>query len=366
MGKCMENLTSAFRKAGKWFCGHWKVVLGVAFKLSLVAIGCVAAYVLYIICSEELDVRYGPRGRQVINVKSGIYAQKYADNTQRLRNQKTGKWLSSREKWFCVEPEDDSISVYCSRDGLRGFYNTRTGEITMSGRFRHAWYFSDGVAAVVGEDDRVRFINHDGSEAVPGRYHYSEGADYVFKDGLCKMYNDSTETVGLLRKDGTWALAQEYEHIAHFECAGVYITLQEGMYQIWKADFTPAIEGSFDKLKMTEDYGAVYATRDHIKQKLPLDGKVIEPFIIDGTYELKYMTRYNEDEADEYEIIPEVVVYTVDNYEGLMDKRTGKILTPACYQEFDVISRTLLKAVYATWMPEGVVMDLQGRIIREN
>ena len=117
---------------------------------------------------------------------------------------------------------------------------------------------------------------------------------------------------------------------------------------------------------MAEDYGAVYATRDHIKQKLSLDGKVIEPFIIDGTYELKYMTRYNEDEADEYEIIPEVVVYTVDNYEGLMDKRTGKILTPACYQDFDVISRTLLKAVYATWMPEGVVMNLQGRIIREN
>lgn len=55
---------------------------------------------------------------------------------------------------------------------------------------------------------------------------------------------------------------------------------------------------------------------------------VLEPFIIDGTCPLYYMTKYHEDDCDEYELVPEVVAYRVDSWQGLMDKRTGRILTP--------------------------------------
>ena len=35
----------------------------------------------------------------------------------------------------------------------------------------------------------------------------------------------------------------------------------------------------------------VYVTKNHVKQLLSFDGKVLEPFIIDGTYHLKYMNK---------------------------------------------------------------------------
>lgn len=350
---------------GRWFVHHWKTVLGVAFKLALIVIGCFAVFVLLVICREEWQDRFGVTGGRYIYQKNKVYVQYYANHTQRLKNLSTGKWISSREKWFGNEPASDSISVYCTKDGLRGFYNTHTGEITIKGKYLHAWYFSDSVAAVVAEDGRVRFINYDGTEAVPGSYHYSSGYDYVYHNGYCEIYNDSTGFVGLLRKDGTWALEQEYDEIIRYASAGVSITRQGKSWRLWKNDFTPAIDGDFDALRIANQYDAVYAVKNHRKQKLAFDGTVLEPFVIDSTYDIKYIVKYHEGEADEYEFIPEVNVYRVNGFEGLMDKRTGKPLTPAIYGNFEAISRSLLKAEYSSWEVEGVVMDLQGRIIAD-
>ena len=357
-------MTIALRKIGRWLCEHWKQILGVTFKLALIVIGAFFAFALCVIGYEEWYDRYGPCGGRMINQRNKIYVQYYSDNTERIKNLQTGKWASPKARWFANEPAQDSISVYCDRDGKRGFYNSHTGKIIIPGTYLHAWYFSDGVAAVVNDDGRLRFIDYDGNQAVPGSYYYSPGYDYVFKDGYCEAYNDSTGGVGILRKDGTWALEQEYQWITRYESAGVWRTRRDGRWQLWNNDFTPALEGSFDALELADDYDAVYTVRDHIKQRLTLDGRILEPFIIDGTYELHYTVKHNADEADEYEIVPEVVVYKVDGYEGLMDKRTGRILTPAVYQDFNMISRTLIKATFASWQLEGVIMDLKGQIIR--
>lgn len=364
MSTCKEKITVALRKSGHWLCANWKQILGVTFRLALIVIGVFAAFVLYVIGREEWEDRYGASGGRMISEKNDIFVVYFGNDTERIKNIKTGKWVSPRARWFGNEPPQDSISVYCDKEGKRGFYNTHTGKITIPGTYRHAWYFSDGVAAVVNEDGRLRFIDYEGNQAVPGSFHYSPGHDYVFKEGYCEFYNDSTDRYGILRKDGTMALKEEYQLIIHYESEGVWLTCKENQWQLFKADFTPAIEGTFDALKMADGYDAVYATRNHIKQKLTLDGKILEPFIIDSTYELHYTVKYNEEEADEYEIVPEVVVYRVDGDEGLMDKKTGKILTPAVYQNFEMISRYLINASFASWQPEGVIMDLKGNIIK--
>lgn len=60
-----------------------------------------------------------------------------------------------------------------------------------------------------------------------------------------------------------------------------------------------------------------------MKQLVNYDGSVVEPFVIDDTYDLKYATHYNEEEPDEYALEPDVVVYRVDEWVGLMNKHTG-------------------------------------------
>ena len=358
----MSNLT--LKKAWDWTLFHWKGILKTACRLALVAIGVCAAIILYEYASDKWDDHFGTRGSRMISNKHKILVVYFADGTERVKDLKTGRWTSPKIRWVANEPLIDSISVFCDREGRRGFYNTHTGKITIKGQYKHAWYFSDGVAAVVGDDDLVQFINYDGSPAVPGRYHYSQGHDYVFHDGLCKMYNDSTETIGLLRIDGTWALEPVYEYISDAYAAGWHIAAHNDRWQLLKADFTPSFPETYDHISMADDKKGVYAVKGHAKMLLDFEGRVLEPFIIDGTYPLHYMTKYHDDDCDEYELVPEVVAYRVDSWQGLMDKRTGRILTPPDYHDLTMVSRTLVRAQFEYWDGASIILDLKGNIVK--
>ena len=361
---CMEKICRGLQKVGRWFCKYWKTILGVLFKVAIIIIGVFAAFVLAVILHEEWDDHYGVSGCRIISEKHKIEVCYYPNGEERLNNYGVGKWTSPKIRWAGNEPPQDSISVYCELDGKRGFYNTHTGKITLKGRYHHAWYFSDGVAGVVGEDNKVRFVNYDGSEAVPGAYYYSHGSEYVFHDGLCLMYNDSTDTYGMLRKDGTWALEPVYSQISACQPGGWRIVEKEDGYRLLRRDLTEAFPGPFEYMEMAGEGRGVYVIIDYVKQLLDYDGHVLEPFVIDGTYPLKYVTKYNDDGPDEYEIIPEIVVYQVNGREGLMDKKSGKVLTPAKYLEFNPISRNLVLARIGPRDEEGVIMDLKGHIVK--
>lgn len=114
---------------------------------------------------------------------------------------------------------------------------------------------------------------------------------------------------------------------------------------------------------MNEERNAVYLTKNHIKQMVDFEGNVLEPFVIDRTRNLHYLTQYSEDECDEYDIVPEVVVYGVGCWEGLMDKRTGRILTPPDYYDLSMISRTLVRAQFEYWDDASIILDLKGNVV---
>lgn len=354
---------STRKKVWRWTSAHWKGILKTTCQLAIVAVGVFAALVIFEYASDKWDDHFGTRGSRMISKKNRIQVVYFADGTDRLKDLKTGRWTTPKIRWVANEPLIDSISVFCDREGRRGFYNTHTGKITIKGQYKHAWYFSDGVAAVVGDDDRVQFINYDGSPAVPGRYPYSPGFDYVFKDGLCQIWIDRTNTSGLLRKDGTWALEPVYEHLSQPYEGGWRITSADDHWQLWTADFTPVFPETYEHITMAEERDAVYVTKNHVKKLVDFDGKVLEPFIIDRTRELRYMTKYSEDDCDEYELVPEVVVYSVGCWEGLMDKRTGRILTPPDYYDLSMISRTLVRAQFEYWDDASIVLDLKGNVV---
>ena len=114
-----------------------------------------------------------------------------------------------------------------------------------------------------------------------------------------------------------------------------------------------------------EDTG-LYLTKNHVKVMTTYEGKVVEPFVIDGTYDLKYRTKYNDEDADEYALDPDIVVYRVNGWEGLMDKNSGKVLTPANYNNFTMISKDLIMAeLDKGYDDNGVVMDRRGNVIRQ-
>lgn len=77
------------------------------------------------------------------------------------------------------------------------------------------------------------------------------------------------------------------------------------------------------------------------------------------------MTHYHVDRADEYTLDPSLVVYQVDEWEGLMDKRTGHIITPAIYTNFEMISKDLIRATLSLYDEESVVMDRRGYVVKQ-
>ena len=55
-------------------------------------------------------------------------------------------------------------------------------------------------------------------------------------------------------------------------------------------------------------------------------------------------------------MVDDVLVYMVDGWEGLMDARTGRIVTPAIYWNFEMASKDLLRAwLLLYWQHPGRV-----------
>ena len=124
-----------------------------------------------------------------------------------------------------------------------------------------------------------------------------------------------------------------------------------------------------------------------VKQLVDFDGNVLEPFVIDYTSTLSYVVElisastlsyvvelisagYDADgdyhgQYHASKLEPQLVVYHVNEYQGLMDAHTGKIITPAKYGEIKMISRELLRAEVNIFNYESVLLDRKGNVIKK-
>ena len=102
-----------------------------------------------------------------------------------------------------------------------------------------------------------------------------------------------------------------------------------------------------------------------VKQLVSFDGEVILPFVIDQTWPLKYMVKYHDDMADEYELHPYLVKVMVDyNCFGVMDSRNGRMVIPAVYSDITMISKDLLMAEVDGDEENNVVFTTDGKILK--
>lgn len=269
-----------------------KTILSVTWKVGLGLIGLAAAVIGILVFNVWHEETRGRNYRYDKNLSKDIAVHSFNGNRERVWNRRTERYITPKLRWVSGTPACDSITVYCDVHGNRGYLNCNTGEIVIpaeKARYRRAWQFSDGLAFVIlpyPEEECLSIIDYAGNILAKNVATYEAWHDYLFVDGLCTIRVDGR--YGLLSTDGTWAVEPKY-------------------YDIGREGGT----------------GTLYRTKHHVKQLVNYDGSVVEPFVIDDTYELKYVTRYNEDEPDEYALEPDVVVYRVDDWVGLMNKHTG-------------------------------------------
>lgn len=342
----------------------WKVGLGLA-GLAALTIGIVAAVSSY-------RSTHGRASWKDEKLSAGISVHGFNDGRVRVWNERTSRYVTPKLKWVSDKPLRDSLTVYCDLKGNRGYINCNSGVPALPAEkyaYRHAWYFSEGRAVVVlpGEDS-LSVIDREGNIVVRNIAPHDPGQEYVFCDGLCEFRRE--DHYGLLSKDASWAIAPRYDEIENPDAFGYRIARNEEGYWLFNPQMQLTFPEPYEKLEYAagrgEGEGNIFRSANHKKQLVNYDGSVVEPFVIDGTYSLRYVVKYNEEDYNEYALDPDLVVYRVDGWEGLMNKHTGRLVTPAVYTDFDMISKDLIKAELSNnYNDQSLVMDRNGHIVRQ-
>lgn len=338
---------------------HRKVIL-VAIGIFLAAIVSVKLYGLY-------DDNYG-RTAHLWDSELGenICIHRFHNGTVRVYDLGKEKYISPRLRWVACAPRRDSLTVFCGKDGKRGFLNKNTGEVVLGGRYEHAWIFSEGLAAVVEPGGKMGFINGTGEYVIEPELDYMPSHDYVFKHGVCCI-EDRDGNQGLLGRDGKWVLPQEYSYIDYISEADMFIVTKDskdGLMRNGSFEWVYPLE--YDDIAwadaMTGEGLILY--KDFRSRHVSLDGSVLDAFLVDETYELKYMTKYNADTYDEYTISDKVMAFRVYDLWGVMDKHTGEVLVPAMYCRVGMASKDVLECTLDIYISSNCVLyDLKGNRI---
>ena len=342
-------------------------VLNISWKVALVFIGIFAAFTIFeyvgFLCSEI----FGRKAHDYDRPLSENIAIHYCfGNAVRIYNIEADKYVTPRLKWVADTPERDSLTVFCDKNDKRGFLNVNTGEVVIDAVYKHAWVFSEGLAAVVEPNGRMGFIDGTGEYVIAPEIGYIDSHDYVFKHGVCCIA-DGDGKHGLLSREGQWVLPQEYSYIDYIEASDMFVPEKDGKEGLLKnGSFEWVYPVEYDDISWTDAPTAhgYILYKDFHSWHVAMDGTVIDEFLVDDTQELRYMIKYNSAAEDEYAISDKVVSFRVYGLWGVMDKQTGKVLIPAKYGNIEMVSKDIIKcSLESDQYDDYVLYNLKGNKI---
>ena len=342
-----------------------KSVLNAIWKVGMGLIGAGVAVFTILLAIAFCESHYGRYEWRDRTLSKDVVVRAYKNNTVRIWNKSSKEYTTKKLRWVSSDPcEGDSLTVFCDKDGKRGYLNVKTGEIVIPAQYSKAWNFSEGLAAVLGGDDCIGFVDKDNRLVIDYIIPFEKGQNYVFKDGYCTAmrYVDGSEHYALYRNDGSLALDWSYTRIDELY-KGCRIIGNDDGYWILDSNLKRVLPDVYDRISYADGNDGIYVTKNHVKQLLSFDGKVLEPFVVDDTRRLEYDVMNEAGDAYAQEMADDIMVYLVDGWEGLMDTRTGRIITPACYWNIEMASKNLLLAKLG-YNNEGVVLDKKGRVIK--
>ena len=205
----------------------------------------------------------------------------------------------------------DSIGIF-KKDGKRGFYSLNTNKVLVPATYTHAWFFSEGLAAVE-KDGKIGFINMKGALVIPYQFVHrtNDRPDIVFKDGRCVMANGNGQ-MGVIDRKGEWVVKPQYE-----------------------------------KVDLTES--GIFATTSNSKLLLSNKGEIIQDDLIVKVEPLTCNVQLKEKDAEgrwrlqDVEMRMDYYVYYTFAYNnrcGLMDK-DGNRLTEPVYSKIEALNEHL-------------------------
>lgn len=350
----------AWRTIRKWWKNRSKrsrIVL--ASILILIPVGFVAltAYAYY-------DSEYGRDFWNYKELSEDVEAHYFRDGKYRIYNYYTGEYTTSKINWVSYASADDSLAVY-ALPYKRGYINVNNGKVVIDAKkndYRKAWVFSEGLAAVM-KDNKIGFINMNNEVVIPFQFEYTHECDivecsYVFHNGYSLMTNKDGD-LGLIDKNGSWVVKATYDDIYEEGENGHRIIVNDMKQGVLDSMFNIVYPTEYDNIKVLSD-GFILSKGGKMWQ-VDFEGNIIHPFMFEETYHLNYPLGYN-DNGDLQYVLADYAVYEIRNYYGIMNRITGKPITPALYLEINMLSKDLFK-VQVPESCDWCLIDTKGNIV---
>lgn len=286
-----------------------------------------------------------------------------------------GLWYcSTGDKGYLVDADDRKVlkgidwiskplgydTLVCYSNGRkRGYFNIFTGKVAIAPKYDHAWTFSEGLAAV---DDGgwIKFIDQTGRVVIDSKMPFHEGTDgFVFHNGHCVMPNRRLDRVGLIDRQGRWALPPEYFSV---EPVDSFWRVSNGRAEsLLNARLQTLIPFGPTRILM-HDSEILAIMPDHTQRTYNTRGELLEDFCISNmeqltyaTSELHYGTSLSYDDEgnvvcqmensspDPVQKVAKDMCYQAEfGWHGLISAE-GKIITPPCYTEIEAVGYDLYR-----------------------
>jgi hypothetical protein len=271
----------------------------------------------------------------------GYEVHNYYDGRKCIAKEGSHRAVIDDIEWVNGDSSDSLWVV--AKDERRAYFNTKTGKLAIPFTYLKAWRYSEGLAAVVDENNQLLFIDTQGNPAFKNTFKYMGYFDYIFKVGMCPMV-DTTGKVGLIDISGNWVVEPRYDSVAFVSDADYnynYWSLMRGdslmvIDSVGRTiiDMTPGHE-----LRLTTEGGL------EIWHRLR-PGKLYDNFgnlLANQTYwNVKNIEYYNEYDKENARVL---AYYTDYDHCGMLTP-DGQVLTDAKYSEIESISENLFRAKY--------------------
>lgn len=98
--------------------------------------------------------------------------------------------------------------------------------------------------------------------------------------------------------------------------------------------------------------------------KVDKEGNIVHPFMFDSTYSLEYPKGYDE-MGNIVFVLADYVKYTVLGRYGIMNRFTGKPITPAIYSDVNMLSKDLFEV---RSLDDGgwYLVDVNGKLVSKS